>query len=287
MSAWKRVASGTTDDLSHVSVDVADRVWVTSAPGALLVSTDRAKHFTLAGHAPHGNVSGLWSDGADRLVVCARGEVFASDDAGATWALTSCRGRHNDNLHAGGAGELLATNIRSSVLISRDVGARWKATKPGWNRYLYSVASNAHGVLCAGSDGALVVSRDGGAHWEVVRLKHRQYLRGAFVTPEGRAVLVGDEGRVELLDAKGKLTSVRLADQPCLYAVWGRDDELFAVGHRAYVPTFRHSVDGGLTWTEEPSNPGTVRALTAVAGLASGPVVAVGEQGSIWVHLAR
>jgi photosystem II stability/assembly factor-like uncharacterized protein len=282
---WTRVDAGTTEHLTTVCVDGAERVWVTTEKGALLCSTDGAKRFRHVAQGPASHPAGLWSDGARRLVVCASGVVSASDDEGETWAPTSCRGRHNDNLGGLDGGVLVATNIRSSVLVSRDGGVRWKATKPGWTRYLYSVAGNAHGTLCAGSDGALMISRDAGARWKVTRVKHRDYLRGACVTPAGAVVLVGDAGRVERVDTKGVHRSTRLDDGACLYDVCGRgEDELFAVGHCDYAPVFRASADGGATWTAERATElDGVRCVLGVARVKD-LVVAVGERGGVWVR---
>ncbi len=282
--AWRRVASGTLEALASVEVDRAGRVWVGGAAGSLLRSEDGARTFARVATAPRQGVSGLWSDGQRRLVVCAGGEIAASDDDGATWAPTSCRGKYNDNLRERG-GVLMATNIRSRVLTSTDGGVRWKSLDTGWRRYLYSVAGNGAGTLCAGSDEAVVLSRDGGASWRVVRLRHRQYMRGAHALPSGEVVLVGDEGKVHLGDASGRFTAAHLEKRLCLYSVWGAGNTLFAVGHQDYALAIRHSGDRGLTWRAEPvDDDAGARQLLAVNGLPDGTVVAVGDRGGIWVR---
>jgi photosystem II stability/assembly factor-like uncharacterized protein len=280
---WQRVASKTTEAFVAVETDPAGRVWIGGDKGSLLLSVDGARTFARAARAP-GRIRGLWCDGRERIVVCADGRIIASDDRGATWAPTSCRGAYNDNLRGCG-GALLATNIRSRVLISRDGGVRWTSVQTGWRRYLYSVAANDAGTICAGSERAVVLSRDGGATWRVLPVKHRQYLRGAHVLPSGRFVLVGDEGKVHLGEASGKLTAAHITSRPCLYAVCGTDDELFAVGHLEYAVAVFRSGDGGRTWHAEPiDDTGGDRQLSAVCGTSGGTTVAVGDRGGIWVR---
>jgi photosystem II stability/assembly factor-like uncharacterized protein len=277
--AWRRVPIGSDDELHTVSIDRVGRVWAAGAGRNIWCSEDAAGSFRLAARCSRGDLAGLWCDGAERLVACAGGQLIASDDGGASWQATKCRGKHNDNLAAFGDA-LWATNIRSRVLLSRDGGERFKSLATGCSRYLYSVAADDSGVVVVGSDETLAISRDGGATFHTLALDHRQYLRAAAVLPNGTAVLAGDAGKVHVLALGAKPRPAHIDPTIRQYALVLCGDQLVGVGHRDYRPVVVGSRDGGRTWTEEPVS-GVKRSTLRAVASGDGYVVAVGSHGVI------
>ena len=275
---WTQVPSGSQECLLDVVVDPSRRIWVGGRDGSLLRSDDGGRTFPCVATCTH-NVQGVWSDGKGRVVACSGGEIIASDDDGKRWTPTSCRGRYNSNLCWSG-GRLWATNIRGKVLSSAD-GVKWKSVPSTSRKFLYSIGANSSGTVCAGSEGSLALSRDGGATFRVTRLGHREYLRAVHVWESGEAVLVGDDGKVHLVDGAGRVGDGWAPESVSLFCICEVGGELVALGHESYEAAAVRSSNRGHTWEEMPLPDGGQ--LHAVAAFADGSAVAVGERGAILV----
>jgi hypothetical protein len=284
---WTVVASGTTEELRRVSVDLAGRVWVGSVMSALLRSDDGARTFQRVARLSRGGIEGIWSSGDGRVVICNGGRVLASDDDGATFCPTTARGQ-NYGLLRWQAGAIYLTGRFGNLTRSVDGGRTWKTLKTGSRCYIYSVGANSLGTICAGGPGVAILSTDDGATWCEHNLRHKDYVRCVLSFADGDIVLVADQGRIARKRKGGAFRKVRSGTRQDLHAVLGVSDvEMFAVGYGVAL----RSVDRGVTWTREvlPSyrrGPGTYTDpwMNEVAALPAGRLVAVGTWGLILVR---
>jgi photosystem II stability/assembly factor-like uncharacterized protein len=133
----------------------------------------------------------------NRLYIAAeRGQLYRSDDRGATWrALKSpYEGSFFGLIPIRGDG-LLAFGLRGSLFKSADGGETWYPIETHTTAMLTDgIAINDLRVVISGLAGVLLVSGDAGASFRLTQQDDRKGLSAVLPGPPGRVVVAGEGG---------------------------------------------------------------------------------------------
>jgi photosystem II stability/assembly factor-like uncharacterized protein len=181
-----------------------------------------------------------------------RGQLFASDDGGASWRVQGSRARGAITSLAFGSGLAIAVGHRSALLRSGDGGTQWAAaTLPAQESVslLDAVVLSPTHALAVGAFGAYWRSHDAGLSWVAAQPiagdRHHNAIAG---NAQGQLVIVGEGGLI-LRSADGGQSWAEVASpvKASLFAVVAtRGGHFIAAGLGGTVLC---SVDGGTRWT--------------------------------------
>lgn len=135
------------------------------------------------------------------LVAGAFGQLFATEDAGASWhyigdRLDNPEGLHLNGLAQDGEGSLYIAAEAGTVFVSRDQGASWTRVQVGYDGHLYGVVQlEEHALLAYGFKGRVFRSTDRGASWSKLPQVGNKTLVQATVA-DGRVLLLAEDGQL-------------------------------------------------------------------------------------------
>lgn len=162
---------------------------------------------------------------------------------------------HGDSLVA-------APYYRDFLLIGGADGEQWREiAMPSPAAEAFSLLSPGGGRLLAGSFGRIYRTDDNGAHWQESSITD---LQGAIVTGlagSGDTLYACGGGILLRSTSRGTRWNV-LPDAPATNAVIARSGKLIAGGPAG----ISRSMDGGSSWTDDPTVPDSVAALFNIDG---------------------
>jgi photosystem II stability/assembly factor-like uncharacterized protein len=150
--------------------------------------------------APDYHLNAVAGDGARWWIAAEAGELYRSDDAGASWrALPSPYSGSLFGLLPLGGDSLLVFGLRGHLFRSDDGGQSWRELESGVTAMLTDAIRLDDGsITVVGLAGTVLRSRDGGASWVNSQQDDRKGLSGiASASPD--ALLVVGEGGVRTL----------------------------------------------------------------------------------------
>lgn len=156
----------------------------------------------------------LWfKDAQQGFAVGSFGQLFRTDDGGATWRyigdrLDNPEGFHYNAIAHTPSGKLVVVGEGGRVHISADGGDSWKRRETGYNGQLYGllVFNDARGkeiLLVYGFGGRVFVSRDGGASWAESNSGVKTTIVAGFVASDGSLRLIDAGGQLLRSDDEG------------------------------------------------------------------------------------
>lgn len=167
--------------------------WVASKFAAQPVATESEFSEDLP---PDYHLNRIVSAGKRLYIAAEAGQLYRSDDAGATWsALPSpYEGSFYGVLPLDGD-SLLAFGLRGHAFRSDDAGATWRELDTGTVAMLTDGVRLADGtIVLSGLSGTLLVSRDGGASFDLLQQSDRKGLAALVPGSAGDVVVVGEAG---------------------------------------------------------------------------------------------
>ena len=151
-----------------VSFPTPDRAWIVGEFGVILASTDGGQSFTAQKDPVQSTLFGV---------------TFPDAEHG--WAV----------------------GLTGAMLRTQDGGQTWEQVKvparPGFTLSLYSVAVRGQYAWAIGDSGYMLTSKDGGNTWNLLNVPIQMagtWLRGVTITPDGRGLIVGQEGLMLSID---------------------------------------------------------------------------------------
>lgn len=221
----------------------------------------------------------VWAPGPDRVIaVGASGRImqrnagaWTQQTSGTTATLRAIAGRADDDIYAVGDGGT----------VRRWGGLSWHPVDAPADDFYAAATAPGQPLLVAGSLRLRALDAQGG--WTIEGPPWLQEIRGLWMDSSGRAVAVGRHGRVAQRSSAGVWTPVDSGSTEDLAAVTVHPvtGEIIAVGAGGTVltgslaqPTAITSVDLG-----KAVDGGVVDDLTALAVMADGSLVVVGDNG--------
>ncbi|WP_437690821.1 WD40/YVTN/BNR-like repeat-containing protein [Sorangium sp. So ce176] len=285
---WKRPPLRSEQPLYGVWSDDHGAIWCIGS-GPAFRSTDGGKSFAKvpvqAGDAPlegpwvkvpvRGKFRGLWVAGPGRVVLVGDGGSIAqTHDGGQTWARSNEEGA-GSLIAVWGSGErILVVGGGSAQIRSDDGGHRWIEVtgRPEGASVHGEGAKRAFAIL----DGVVCRLGADGLRWIELGAPREPRLRAVWAGPGQLAVAVGRGGTiVRTVDGGDAWEAVASGCARDLEAIWGRGDELFAVGGLGLSDVLR-SRDGGATWEVLAEVSGGLRSIW---GDEAGALWACGREG--------
>jgi photosystem II stability/assembly factor-like uncharacterized protein len=153
---------------------------------------------------PDYHLNRLIAAGSRLYIAAEAGNLFRSDDGGATWRqLPSPYNGSFFGLLALDAERLLAFGLRGRLFRTNDGGSTWTAIVTGTEAMLTDGYRNADGSLVlVGLSGTVLISRDDGATWQLQQQVDRKGLSAALPVAGGDIVAVGESGARRITQAE-------------------------------------------------------------------------------------
>lgn len=148
---WTRLREADDVAFNRIRRGPGGTIWIPAEFGRLLSSDDGGKHWESIELGSE-SLQSIAFSGERGVVVGNRGEAFATDDGGVTWALVSTPGEeHLYDVIARGEGWLAAGDRGALFAVSAD-GRRWQALAPeGLGKsYIARALAVGNGVVLAG-----------------------------------------------------------------------------------------------------------------------------------------
>lgn len=248
---WAGVLTSTNRTLNSV-LYLGDKVGIAAGHGGTLLRTEDDGATWSPVKIPEigtDSILGLsvLSDG--RVIACgAFGMYLESGDKGRTWVrkrvIRDDFDRHISRVIDIGGGKLFLVGETGTLAISSDMGETWKALK---NPYVATtsvdtVEGSFFGVLRM-SDGALLIygmrgriyrSTDEGGTWTLIPIASTNAINGGAVGPDGKVVLVGNNGLIATSSDAGKNFVLQLTSEggsPIGDALFAKDGAIVYVGY--------------------------------------------------------
>lgn len=134
------------------------------------------------------------------------GSVLKTTDGGSTWQPLSVKNDNFISLHCNNDQELWVCGYRGSIFHSSNGGSSWDKQRNGnaliQKNYLFLdiyFKDKDTGWVC-GENGLLIYTRDGGNTWKEYKKFTDNALRDMTLAPDGRLLLVGDNGAMYSLN---------------------------------------------------------------------------------------
>jgi hypothetical protein len=272
-TAWSKMASGTTMDLSSVwGADNSD-VFAVGSYGTILHFNGSAWSTMASGTAA--NLAGVWgASGSDVFAVGNSGTILHFN--GSAWnAMTSGVAANLAGVWGASGSDVFAVGNSGTIL--RYDGSVWSAMTSGTSANLSAVwgVDNSH-VFAVGSSGAILYYN--GSAWSAMASGTTANLFGVWGASGSDVFAVGGPGTVLHYDGAAwtPLSSGVAGD---LYGVWGTGgSDVFAVGSSGITAHYNGS---GFSSMSRDTNSD----LRSVRGFSSIDVFAVGKAGTILRYL--
>jgi photosystem II stability/assembly factor-like uncharacterized protein len=180
----------------------------------------------------------LFLDEREGYATGAFGMFLHTTDGGANWTRVPRRLPNPDGNHLYGiralGDHLYVVGERGAVYVSQDRGATFTALTTPYEGSFFGVAGTGAGtVVVYGLQGRAFASGDHGRTWQDAGAGGAGAWTGATVLPDGRMVLVGQAGDVQLQTAGGGNFIAMAGKHPPLSGVAvGSNGNLVAVGPR-------------------------------------------------------
>jgi photosystem II stability/assembly factor-like uncharacterized protein len=222
----------------------------------------------------------------DRLVAAGeRGRILVSDDAGATWKVTTTPTFHTlTSLFFVDARTGFATGHQGTLLRTEDGGDTWKDASVDMKEKpaLFALRMAGAKGIAVGAYGTYLETEDAGRTWSARRIgsvEFDKHLTGIASAAAGRIVLAGEAGT--LLATSDAGTTWQELKSPYAGSWFGalglQDGAVIAYGMRGNA---WRSTDGGKTW--QRIDLGTYSgALQGASELPDGSVMLCGADGMI------
>ncbi len=171
------------------------------------------------------------------------GDIYESDDGGATWAYKS-NPTSSSLLAISGTSDasvLIAIGQKGAIVQSNDTGSTWHTQTSGTASDLHGifVAENAKIVCVVGDKGVILTSTDKGSTWSLVPSSVLWNLHGVFGTASGKHLwVVGDGGVILESNDNGATWAQRTSGvRYILNSIYGTGNgkHLWAVGNNGTI----------------------------------------------------
>jgi photosystem II stability/assembly factor-like uncharacterized protein len=171
---WTQISPGAGGpvDFHQMDVSLADSNVIYGAYGAIQVSRDGGRSWTVTGPAPEGLVQlAASSTAADRLYAATRVDLQVSDDAGATWRAAGFDTEFVSMVRSAGGGRLFAFVVGRGLLSAAESNPTVWTPLAGnlGDRVLLHLAvdhADANRLYAITYDGEVIASADGGHNWQ-------------------------------------------------------------------------------------------------------------------------
>ncbi len=207
-----------------------------------------------------------FKDSLNGMAVGLLGTIFCTTDGGKTWRKKN--GQTNEwllSIDIVDDTTAFAVGGNGTMIRSRDFGETWSPLPSGTSEWLTNVTflDDSIGIAC-GNNATLIRTDDGGEEWDAFELDLGRF--GGLDPPDFQGVYFFDEFESFREPAPARPGSNS----------GGGNLVATVVGH---LGTILHSVDGGLTWTQEDSK--TNNSLSAVSYANAETAVVVGDFGTV------
>jgi photosystem II stability/assembly factor-like uncharacterized protein len=145
---------------------------------------------------PDYHLNRLAAAGAHLYIAAEAGQIYRSDDAGASWlSLPSPYNGSFFGLLPLGGDSLLVFGLRGNLFRSDDAGAHWRKLESGSAAMLTDgIALDGQHLALVGLSGTVLLSGDAGASWKLAQQADRKGLSAALPLPSGGLLAVGEDG---------------------------------------------------------------------------------------------
>lgn len=175
------------------------------------------------------------------FAIGAYGLIFHTEDGGQTWHNWADHVPNPDGYHLNAisqirGGALFMVGEAGTVYLSTDEGATWSSIKSPYGGSFFGVlgTGNVNEVLAFGLRGHVFRSDDLGKNWKAVPIDNDATLNSGIADGQGRIVLVGNDGSVQVSTDAGQTfrSHVRANREALLSSVLLKNDNLLIVGEQ-------------------------------------------------------
>jgi len=183
-----------------------------SAPAAAQSELERAEDALADAKAgarfgPAHPLFSLWfKDARQGFVAGAFGQLFRTDDGGATWRYIGDRFDNPEGFHYNAivptpSGKIAVVGEGGRIHLSADGGKTWQRHETGYNGQLYGMlafrdAGGGEVFIAYGFGGRIFSSRDGGSGWTEGNSGVKTNIVAGFIAADGLPRLVGASGQI-------------------------------------------------------------------------------------------
>jgi photosystem II stability/assembly factor-like uncharacterized protein len=200
---WTQADVPVSTDLTAVRFVSGERGWAAGHDGVVLRTLDAGRSWErqLDGRSvgPDASLLDVWfADERTGFAVGAFGLILATEDGGATWSSWRERTENPRQLHlyaiTASRGEVWIAG-EQGLLLRLEAGAgRFRSVRAPYAGTFFGVTACGTAVLAFGLRGTLVRTEDRGASWRRVHTGLEVSITAATRAPDGRLVLVSQEG---------------------------------------------------------------------------------------------
>jgi photosystem II stability/assembly factor-like uncharacterized protein len=166
-----------------------------------------------------------------------------------------------------GVNDVYAVGENGTILHSADRGQSWQLLASGTAETLFGIwGSAANDVYVVGDHGLILHSADSGRTWTPTRVGVGQGLRAVWGSSADAVYAAGGNGLMAQRIGRGNWAShyqVSRGINPGWNAIFGSGGTVWVVGSTARIVS---SSDGGATWNDAPSPPGTDNYISSITG---------------------
>ena len=145
---------------------------------------------------PDYHLNRIAASGSHLYIAAEAGQIYRSDDAGATWI--TLRSPYNGSffgLLPLDGDSLLIFGLRGHLFRSNDAGQTWSLIDVGTKAMLTDGARlGGSSLALVGLSGSVLVSKDAGASWSLRQQPDRKGLSAVLAGPAGELIAVGEGG---------------------------------------------------------------------------------------------
>ncbi|HEX6997437.1 MAG TPA: YCF48-related protein [Gammaproteobacteria bacterium] len=193
-----------------------------------------------------------WSSDGSRILLMASGDLYLSENSGATWTTSSpsTAADWSDLASSDDGNRLVAAPVGDSLFVSSDGGVNWTPVSSLGAKPWQSVATSADGsrLVAVAYDEYVYTSSDFGATWTAKLDDQTRPWLAAAMSADGTHIVVGGEDTPLFASTDGGVTWVETGPTAEWWDIASSADgsRLVAVSRNGGLHT---STDGGLTWT--------------------------------------
>lgn len=198
-TSWKALPIKEPANPLAIACDRSNRLWVVGSGATIAMSADRGASWTKTVVGDDLLLATIQFVDGERVFVTGEfGSVFASNDGGATWKAKTKIGAdfYPYAAHFSDAQNGWVAGLAGVVMRTEDGGTTWQKTANPVGAPVYGLAVDRGEAVGVGVNGLMFRFRE--ANWTLADVRPVAYLRAVLPLPEGKLLLAGSGGALEL-----------------------------------------------------------------------------------------